>query len=335
VTIAAAIALAAQGYVLTPLVLAPAMLALFSLGFRSDRWSAYALTAVAIAGVTCAALLADPVTEPFGLKVLGPQAWLLLPTLLGLAASSRAEYQSRVREEEARHRVADERMRIARELHDVVAHHLALANAQAGTVAHLVAADPGTAHQLATELAGTIATALRELKGTVGLLRAGTETGADAVPLEPAPGLAQLPGLTGSLRAAGLEVTVVTEGEPRPLSPAVDLTAFRVIQEALTNVAKHAAVPRARVQLAYSPDQLAITVSNEAGRGAPALAGAAGEQPGFGPARTAPGYGLTGMRERAASVGGQLRAGHRADGGFEVTAALPLGPSVVAEDPVR
>ena len=116
-------------------------------------------------------MLAGPAAESLGLKVLGPQAWLLLPALAGLAASSRSQYEARARDEEARYRVAEERVRIARELHDAVAHHLALANAQAGTVAHLVIADPGRAQRMATDLAGTIGSALRELKGTVGLLR--------------------------------------------------------------------------------------------------------------------------------------------------------------------
>jgi len=320
VTIACALALAALGYVLTPLLLAPAMVALFSLAFRAGPRTAWALTVTAVAGVACTAQLAGPAAESLGLKLLGPQAWLLLPTLLGMAARGRTEYQNRAREEEARHRVAEERMRIARELHDVAAHHLALANAQAGTVAHLIPADPGRAARMAAELSDTISSALRELKGTVGLLR---EDAGPQAPLEPAPGLAQLPALADSLGAAGLTVITTTTGMPRPLPPSVDLTAFRIIQEALTNVAKHAAVPQAHVRLAYTESMLNITVSNDAGRGA--LAGPL----------VAPGYGLAGMRERAASVGGHLQAGHRAAGGFEVTAELPLCPLPREEEPAR
>ena len=319
VTIACALAQAALGYVLTPLLLAPAMAALFSLALRAGRRSSWVLTVIAIAGVTCTAVLAGPAAESLGLKVLGPQAWLLLPTLLGVAASRRAEYQSRAREEEARHRVAEERMRIARELHDVAAHHLALANAQAGTVAHLIPTDPGRAARMATELSDSISCALRELKGTVGVLREGDQQ----APLEPSPGLAQLPGLADSFGAAGLAVITTTTGAPRPLPPAVDLTAFRVIQEALTNVAKHATVPQAHVRLAYTERMLNISISNEAGCGVPA-----------GPQTTA-GYGLAGMRERAASVGGDLQAGRRAAGGFEVTARLPLRTQPQGEEPAR
>jgi signal transduction histidine kinase len=254
VSIGCTIALAAQGYVLTPLLLAPTMVALFLLPIHAGRQATYLLTLAAISGVTVTAMVAGPAGESVGLKVLGPQAWLLLPALAGLAASSRSRYEARSRDEEARHRVAEERMRIARELHDAVAHHLALANAQAGTVAHLIAADPSRAQRMATDLAGTIGSALRELKGTVGLLR---EAAAPDAPLESAPGLARLSGLADSFAAAGLRIDATTTGTARPLSPAVDLTAFRVIQEAFTNVAKHAAVRRASVRLAYEDRLLA------------------------------------------------------------------------------
>jgi signal transduction histidine kinase len=319
VAIGCTIALAAAGFVLTPLLLAPTMVALFLLSGRASRRSVYALTLAAVVGVTLTAIVAGPAGESLGLKVLGPQAWLLLPALAGLAARSKAQYaararddEARARDEEARHRVAEERMRIARELHDAVAHHLALANAQAGTVAHLIAADPGRAERMATDLAGTIGSALRELKGTVGLLRA---EATPEVPLESAPSLARLPALTESFAAAGLRVDVTTMGTTRFLSPAVDLTAFRIVQEALTNVAKHAGVRRADVTLAYSGRLLTATVANEAGHDRTAPPGT--EPP-------APGYGLIGMHERAASVGGRLRAGPRSAGGFEVIAGLPL-----------
>jgi signal transduction histidine kinase len=231
------------------------------------------------------------------------------------AANARAEYAERTREEEARHRVADERMRIARELHDVIAHHLALANAQAGTVAYLIDTEPGNARTMAGDLSGTIVAALEELKTTVGLLR---RAGDPESPLEPAPGLAQLPSLAASFGSAGLTVTITIEGEPRPLAPGTDLTAFRIIQEALTNVTKHAATSQAQVRLAYTGDRLAITVTNDTD-GPPSVTAAV------------PGYGLIGMRERALSLGGRLRVGHRPAGGFEVATELPLHPRGPAE----
>jgi signal transduction histidine kinase len=328
VAIACTAAIAALGYLLTPLLLAPAMAALYLLTLRTTQRAAYTFTAAAIVVVLCTALIAGPAGEGLNLKVSAPAFWLVLPAVLGEAsrlrhayldaANARAEWAERTREEEARHRVDEERMRIARELHDVVAHHLALANAQAGTVAHLIGTDPGQAGKMASDLSGTVSSALRELKATVGLLR---QAGDAEAPLEPAPGLAQLPDLTTSFRSAGLTVTVTTEGEPQPLSPGVDLTAFRIIQEALTNVAKHAATSQAHVRLVYSGDLLAITVSNDSPAPAPTTAAAG------------PGYGLIGMRERAQSVGGQLRAGRRPAGGFEVATELPLQPRSPQERP--
>jgi signal transduction histidine kinase len=202
-------------------------------------------------------------------------------------------------------------MRIARDLHDVVAHHLALANAQAGTAAHLTRTDPEQAHRILTDLTATTSAALRELNGTVGVLRRPDDPEA---PLAPTPGLGQLPELTVACESAGLTVTVATEGVPGPLDPGVDLTAYRIVQEALTNVSKHAAVDAAHIRLVYEEAHLTITVTDD---GAP--------DPG-GPPGPGRGFGLIGMRERAQSVGGCLSAGRRPEGGFEVTTDLPLRP---------
>jgi signal transduction histidine kinase len=319
VTIACAAALAALGYTLSPLLLAPTMVALAFLAFRTSPRTAYTFTAAAIAILLCIALIASPAGEPLGMEIIGTAAWLLLPVPLGIAArlrkaymdgaNARAEYAERTREEEAQRRVAGERMRIARELHDVVAHHLALANAQVGTVMYLMDTEPGKARAMAGDLGGTIVSALEELKTAVGLLRQADDPDS---PLEPAPGLAQLPGLADSFGSAGLAVTISTDGEPRPLSPGTDLAAYRIIQEALTNVTKHSAASQAQVRLAYTGDRLAITVTNDSDSPRSAAAGQ--------------GYGLIGMRERAVSVGGRLHAGHRPAGGFEVVAELPLQP---------
>ena len=204
-------------------------------------------------------------------------------------------------------------MRIARELHDVVAHHLALANAQAGTAAHLAHTHPEQMRRILSELSGTTSSALREMKATVGLLR---QTDDPDLPLAPSPGLGQLADLTGSFETAGLSVEVFVEGMPRPLSPGVDLTAYRIVQEALTNVTKHAAAGAARVRLRYAVDHLTLTVTDDGTATAVASASASASQ----------GFGLIGMRERARSVGGALDAGHRVEGGFEVTTRLPLYP---------
>ena len=323
----------ALGYLPTVLLLGPLMLALYALADRTDRRTANTVALTTIVLVSVLAMLAGP-HQPIALTVIGPAALLLLPTALGTVArlrrayleavQARADHAERTREEEARHRVAEERMRIARELHDVVAHHLALANAQAGTAAHLARSHPEQAQKLLAELTATTSSALRELKATVGLLR---QTDDPDAPLQPAPGLAQLPELTASLASVGLTVTTTTRGQTRPLSPAVDLTAFRIVQEALTNVTKHAATKTASVQLTYTCDRLTITVTDDldqTGKLRPVAAASA--TPGGG-------FGLIGMRERARSVDGTLQAGPRPEGGYQVTAELPLHPETPEEDP--
>ncbi|MFE7462649.1 sensor histidine kinase [Streptomyces sp. NPDC057499] len=238
------------------------------------------------------------------------------------AVEARAELAERTREEEARRRVGEERTRIARELHDIVAHHITLAHAQAATAAYLLRSKPDQAQRTLDQLAGTTSSALRELKATVGLLR---REGDPEAPLEPAPGLARLPELIASFEQAGLAVSVRVEGEARPLPPGADLTAYRVVQEALTNVTKHAGVANASVRLVYAHRVLTLTVSDDGH--APQATGA--------PDHGTPGYGLIGMHERARSAGGRLAAGHRPGGGFEVSTELPLeepgGPGEPAE----
>ncbi|MBG0853761.1 sensor histidine kinase [Streptomyces spinoverrucosus] len=307
------------GYLLTPLLLAPVMTALYWLATHTDRRTTRAYGVPVMAALMIAAVFSDSMDHlSLLLRTIGPFFWLLLPLAAGnmtrmrraylKSVQARAEHAERTREEEARLRVTEERMRIARELHDVVAHHLALANAQAGTAAHLALDNPRQTKQILTDLTGTTSSALRELKATLGLLR---QTD-DPATLEPAPGLSRLPELVTACASAGLTVTVTTEGEPRPLSPGVDLTAFRIVQEALTNVTKHATAESANVRLAYAGSRLLITVTDDGPAvGEPAQSG---------------GFGVIGMRERARSIGGELCAGPRPEGGFEVTTALPLHP---------
>ncbi|CAM5546247.1 putative Nitrate/nitrite sensor protein NarX [Streptomyces afghaniensis 772] len=317
------------GYLVTPLLLAPVMAALYWLAALTDRKSTRAYGLTTLVAVTLAAVFSDSMNHvSLLLRTIGPVFWLMLPLAAGKttqlrraylqAVQARAEHAERTREEEARQRVTEERMRIARELHDVVAHHMALANAQAGTAAHLALSNPEQTRKILTDLTGTTSSALRELKAALGLLRQNDhegDTGPGSPALEPAPGLARLPELVSACASAGLEVTVITEGEPQPLSPGVDLTAFRIVQEALTNVTKHATAEAARVRLAYTGSRLLITVTDD-GTGKPVAEAPQGR-----------GFGLMGMRERAHSIGGELCAGPRPQGGFEVTTALPLQPT--------
>ncbi|NEA99343.1 sensor histidine kinase [Streptomyces sp. SID13726] len=328
VAVVCATAVSALGYLLTVLLLGPLMVALYSLAARTGRRTANTYAFCAVALLVSAAFLAGPAGEPLILKLFGPAAWLLLPTALGTmtrlrrayleAVRARAEDAERTREEEARHRVTAERMRIARDLHDVVAHHLLLANIQAGAVGRMLPERPAEAGKLAVELAGTTSSALRELKSTVGLLRHHADRTADPdKPVEPTPGLAHLPELAGSFRHAGLTVVLVTEGTARPLSAGADLTAYRIVQEALTNVTKHAGVDTAEVRLAYRADALVVSVVNGGGAclDSPSPDG---------------GYGLIGMRERARSAGGRIRTGHLPQGGYEVVVELPYCPREAA-----
>ncbi|MGW3288632.1 sensor histidine kinase [Streptomyces sp. NPDC001002] len=334
-TLGCATAAAALGYLLTVLLLAPLMVALYSLAVGTDRRTANTFTLSGIALLVGTGVLVGPVGEPLVLRLLGPAAWLLLPTSLGTvtrlraayldAVRARAEDAERSREEEARRRVTEERMRIARDLHDVVAHHLVLANLQAGAVTRQLPTHPDEAVRIATDLGGTTASALRELRSTVGLLRQAGDTdmatGHAEESLTPTPGLAQLPELAASFENAGLVVTVSTEGEPGPLSAGADLTAYRIVQEALTNVTKHAGVRVAEVRLVYARDQLTVTVANDGRAGS--LSGSPQDS----------GYGVMGMRERARSVGGRVRVGPRPAGGFEVVAELPLNADQLARSP--
>lgn len=213
----------------------PAVVLLYRLAAGTDPRATRLYGVVTMAVVVVAAVSDRPTTEMLLLRSVGPVLWLMLPLVGGSrdrlrrdyvdSVQARAAYAERTREEEARLRVVEERMRIARELHDVVAHHMAVANAQAGTARHLAPTRPEQAQRLLDELTATTSSALLELRATVGVLRQGGDADSDS--LEPAPGLDRLPELIATCESAGLDATVVTEGEPRALSPGVDLTAYR------------------------------------------------------------------------------------------------------------
>ncbi|WUV76147.1 histidine kinase [Streptomyces sp. NBC_01477] len=264
------------------------------------------------------------------------------------AIEERALRAEQTREEEARRRVAEERLRIARELHDVVAHQIALANVQAGVAAHVMDRRPDQAKQALAHVREASRSALDELRATVGLLR---QRGEPAAPMEPAPGLDLLDQLLDGFRRAGLRVTFEerANGDPAPLPrgplPAsVDLTAYRVIQESLTNVQKHAGPGAgAIVRIRRDPGALEVMVDDDGAPGtaesllpAPSLprpdaAGDGSSQvppgvpcPGRPTERGSGGHGLLGMYERASALGGVCQAGVRPGGGFRVWVRLPL-----------
>ncbi|AXK32014.1 sensor histidine kinase [Streptomyces armeniacus] len=246
---------------------------------------------------------------------LAPAAWMIAVAAAAEVARVRREQWARQREEreEAERRKTDEeRMRIARELHDVLAHSISVINVQAGVGLALLDSDPEQARSALTTIKSASKEALGEVRHVLDTLR----TPGDA-PRAPAPGLERLPELAEQAAGAGLRVSTETEGRPAGLPPGADLAAFRIVQEALTNVMRHSASREARVLLHYAGDELRIRVDDD---------GPAAERgPGGG------GNGLVGMRERAAVLGGSVEAGPRGDGGFRVLARLPLSaPATVS-----
>jgi signal transduction histidine kinase len=215
----------------------------------------------------------------------------------------------REREEKARLAVAAERARIARELHDIVAHGISVIAVQAGSGRHTLKADPEGAGEAFRAIESTSRQALVEMRRLLGLLREGNETATAAPP----PGIDRHAELIEQARGAGLSVSVDVEGEPRALPPGIDLAAYRILQEALTNVRKHAPGGRAAVQLRYRAHRFEIEVRDH-GAGADAAR----------PSVERGGHGLIGMRERVALYRGELDAGPLPDGGFRVHARLPL-----------
>ncbi len=213
------------------------------------------------------------------------------------------------REENARHAVRDERARIARELHDVVAHHVSAIAVQAGAAAEIVERDPLRAREALRSIQGSSRQALAEMRALLSVLRGDDEPGTDRLPQ---PGLAQLESLIAQSRAVGLPVTLRVEGFPRPLPEALDLSAYRIVQEALTNSRKHAGLARASVLVRYGEEALELEIRDD-GRGTTRPAPGTNE-----------GRGLIGMRERVALFHGDLTTGVVADGGFAVRVRLPL-----------
>ena len=219
----------------------------------------------------------------------------------------RAEEAERTKDEAARRRAVEERLRIARELHDSLTHSISVIQVQAGVAVHLARkrGEEVPPALLAIQEAGADAT--RELRATLGVLRS-PEDGDGS-------GLSQLDSLVARARAAGLPVTVTVTGAKRPLPPEVDQAAYRIVQEALTNVSRHAGKACASVRLRYTPDTLTVQVDDD-GKGDGARP--AGARP------AGPGLGLIGMRERVSALGGRLHAGPRDGGGFQVRAELPV-----------
>lgn len=301
------------------------LITVFAVGKRTDRLS----TIVAAIGAIVAIWATSTI-------VLGPEttdvrAVLLIVASIGFAAASgeasrsrhahieeiteRARLAEETKEAEARRRVADERVAIARDLHDLVAHQIAVVSLNAGVASRAVRDRPDDAVRALNTIYDAAQTVLGEISGLLTVLRT-TDAGSRPAHLAPTPGLAQLPDLLGQFRSSGLSVRLRTEGSPREIPAAADGVAYRALHEALTNALKHgggAQPASAQIHLDYQADELVLTVTNPV---SPARPVAGGE-----PARG--GHGLDGVRERVASVRGRVEAGPGPGPVFRFTARLP------------
>ena len=310
------VAMAAAGvpvFVPGPIIL----LAMYSVASTSAPRVSLAALAAAVAALSLQGMDFGG-TATWGLIMTG--AWVLgnyvrTRRLYAAELEQRAAELQQAREELAEQAVAAERLRIARELHDVVAHAMSVIAVQAGMGAHVIDSQPEEAKRALAAIEVASRGGLAELRRLLGVLRdgageGGVAGGAGAASLAPAPGLADLDRLVEDTGRAGVTVDVTVEGHRRDLPAGLDLAVYRIVQEALTNVVKHAGTGRASVTLRYGDRDVAVEVTDE-GRGAPAN--------GHG----APGHGIPGMKERAALYGGTVDAGARPGGGFRVAARLP------------
>ena len=312
--LAAAFAIVATSTVIVPRALTPAQayapgsLVVYGLCLYAVtvRCKPRIVAAAAIATIVGAAFLDWPTAAAAFFLTAVP---LLLGTLVRMWRASERQLAEQERRHSGERALLEERQRIARELHDVVAHHMSVIAIQAEAAPYKTADPPAELVQSFGEIRASALTGLAELRRVLGVLRTG---GPDTAPQ---PGLADLDGLLDSARSGGVTVTVTSSGDPAPLPDGVDLSAYRILQEALSNAMRHAPGSQVSVRVAYLPDCLVLEVRNDRG------------QPAAGPRLAGGGHGIVGMRERAAMLGGSLRAGPGADDGFLVTAILPVRPA--------
>ncbi len=289
-----------------PWLIATAVALVYSTGTIGDLRRALAGVAIVAAALGVDFAAADDRSVSGALFVV---LLVALPWLAGRAFQRRDRRAELEQDAKARAAVDEERARVARELHDMVAHAVSLVVVQAEAAEAVLDTDPARTRQQLQAIQQTGRQALGEMTRLLGMLRRGDRK----EPLAPQPSLAQLESLLAEVRGAGLAVDLESEGEPLPLPPGVDLTAYRIIQEALTNTRKHAAATRASVALRYETEALALSIVDD---GRPVNG-----RPNAG------GHGLVGMRERVQLYGGTLSTGRRPEGGYEVRVRLPLDPA--------
>lgn len=296
----------------------PAMVALFAVARHGDRRRSLIVAALTLPFVVFAVMLTS--TDLFTADTVSNAALVLVALALGDTVRSRcaahAAEEERVRqaaleaEHDADRRVAEERLRIAREVHDVVAHAMVAINVQAGVAAHVLDQRPEQVRSALVEIKRTSGEALTDLRATLGLLR---EKGTDA-PKRPAESIRALEDLAAPLRTVGVQVRVRVEGDPAVVPAPIGAATYRIVQEALTNILRHAGAERADVLVAVGPGGVDVSVRDD-GAAVPAVGG---------PAPGGSGHGLRGIRERVDAVGGSLDAGPLGAGGWRVHATLPL-----------
>jgi signal transduction histidine kinase len=297
------------------------MLALYTVAARSPVRVAW-IWAAAVATTQFAVSVIDYPTSADWLYL----NWAVVAVVVGrlvkerrdrmAAAELRADTAERTKQVEAERQVAAERMRIAHDLHDVLAHHIAVINAQAGVAEYLLTRDPAAAAEALGGITANSKAALEELRATLGLLRAD----GDSDPTEsrtPAPTVEQLDRLLDLFMTAGMQLRVSSRGERAPMSSAAELACYRIVQEALTNATKHAPGTNVSLKIEWTATHVTLTITNSRVAQRHGAGGGTG-------------HGLIGMRERASAAGGTVAAGPTADGGYQVTATLPLLPAPIA-----
>jgi signal transduction histidine kinase len=324
VSVVASAAYIAFGYPPGPLFIAPAI-AMYTLAVRVPLRRSLLACGLAVFALTAGntpeliGLSGGEVLDELQGRMPWAVGWLALPWAVGTVMRLAREEATRTREEEGRRRVYEERLRVAREVHDVVGHGLAVINMQAGIALHVLAkrraggatTNGGPADQAEAALEAIRSTskeALDELRGTLAVFR--RPDGDEAAPRRPAPGLGQLQALVSEMAESGLPVRLAISGAASELPGGVDLAAYRIVQESLTNVLRHAGGAAATVRVSYEPGEVTVEVTDDGNGRVPVTTGRGG-------------HGIVGMRERAAAVGGTLEAAPRPQGGFRVHARLP------------
>jgi signal transduction histidine kinase len=296
---------------------APALLiGIYALTVRGDRRRTLVGLGIVLAPLTTVALMASDVDS--ATTTVGIIGWMLAAALLGETMLKRraleAEYEHRAGQAAAEQhvimerRLAEERLRIARDLHDVLAHTVTAMSIQSAVAADAVEIDPDRARRALADLRSQARQAVDEVRSSIASLR--SSDGADDPAVLPVPSLPALEGLAAEARRSGLDVAITMQGDLTVVPELLEVSAFRIVQEALTNVRRHSVAAEATVHVRVADDSLALVIADPG--------------PCRVPARTEPGFGVVGMRERALAVGGAFDAGESPDGGYQVCVRLPL-----------